>query len=310
MKKANLAFTGIPTFCRTPHVASLDRIESQIAVLGIPFDEGVGYRPGTRFGPRSIREYSMRFPYFDESSPERGYWDMERRKRFLSNVDCVDCGDVDIVALGREYVYGQIDGSIKKILRQGAFPLVLGGDHSITYPVVRAFENNGPLNIIQFDAHLDRRESMLDVRYGHGCPMRRISELEFIERIASIGLRGLRAPEEDFLFAEKRGDILISDRMVQEIGVDGVLEEIPITGRCFVTIDIDVLNPAVAPGTGTPEADGLSYAQLNKILWGIARTSKIVGFDLVEVNPSLDPSGRTPLFAAQLCVEFLAAIFG
>ena len=119
MKKANLAFTGIPTFCRTPHVASLDLIESQVAVLGIPFDEGVGYRPGTRFGPRSIREYSMRFPYFDKSSPERGYWDIEKKKRFLSNVDCVDCGDVDIVALGREYVYGQIDESIKKAIALG-----------------------------------------------------------------------------------------------------------------------------------------------------------------------------------------------
>jgi agmatinase len=309
MKKANLAFTGIPTFCRTPQVASLDHIESQVAVLGIPFDEGVGYRPGTRFGPRSIREYSMRFPYFDKSSPERGYWDIEKKKRLLSNVDCVDCGDVDIVALGREYVYGQIDESIKKILKQGAFPLVLGGDHSITFPVVRAFENTGPLSIIQFDAHLDRRESMLDVQFGHGSPMRRISELEFIERIASIGLRGLRAPEEDYLFAENQGDILVPNSMVQEICVEAVLEKISITGRCFVTIDIDVLNPAVAPGTGTPEADGLSYAQLKKILWGIAKKSEIVGFDLVEVNPSLDPSGRTPLFAAQLCVEFLAAIF-
>ena len=222
----------------------------------------------------------------------------------------MDCGDVDIVALGREYVYGQIDESIRKILKQGVFPLVLGGDHSVTYPVVRAFENAGALNIIQFDAHLDRRESILDVQFGHGCPMRRISELKFIERIASIGLRGLRAPEEDFLFAEKQGDVLVSNSMVQEIGVEAVLEEIPITGRCYVTIDIDVLNPAVAPGTGTPEADGLSYAQLKKFLWGIAKKSKIVGFDLVEVNPSLDPSGRTPLFAAQLCVEFLAAIFG
>ncbi len=310
MKKANLAFTGIPTFCRSPQVASLDHIESQVAVLGIPFDEGVGYRPGTRFGPRSIRECSMRFPYFDKMSSERGYWDLETRKRYLSDLDCVDCGDVDIVALDRKYVFEQIDESIKKILEQGAFPLVLGGDHSITYPVVRAFENIGPLNIIHFDAHLDRRKSVLDARFGHGSPIRRISELGFIERIASIGLRGLRAPEEDYQYAEKRGDILIPNGKVQEMGVDKVLDEIPDTQKSFVTIDIDVLNPAVAPGTGTPEADGLSFNQLKKMLWGIAGKSDIVGFDLVEVNPSLDPSGRTPLFAAQLCVEFLAAIFG
>ena len=310
MQKANLAFTGIPTFCRTPQATSLDNITSTVAVLGIPFDEGVGYRPGTRFGPRAIREYSMRFPYFDTSSTQRGYWDIEKKQTFLSSVDCVDCGDVDIVALDREYVYGQIDASIKKILEQGAFPLVLGGDHSITYPVVRGFENTGPLSVIQFDAHLDRRESVLEVQFGHGCPMRRISELEFIDKMVSIGLRGLRAPEEDFRFADQRGDTLIPNSIVQAIGVDGVLEKIPDTERCFVTIDIDVLDPAVAPGTGTPEADGLNYGQLKNILWGIAKKSQIVGFDLVEVNPSLDPSGRTPLFASQLCVEFLAAIFG
>jgi agmatinase len=166
------------------------------------------------------------------------------------------------------------------------------------------------LSVIQLDAHLDRRESVIDVKFGHGSPIRRISELAFIEKIISIGLRGLRAPEEDHLFSEKRGDILIPNNTVQEIGVEGVLEKIPMIDRCYVTIDIDVLNPAVAPGTGTPEADGLSYNQLKKILWGIAEKSNVVGFDLVEVNPSLDPSGRTSLFAAQLCVEFLAAIFG
>jgi agmatinase len=310
MKKANSAFTGIPTFCRSPHVSDLDEIASTVAVLGIPFDEGVGYRPGTRFGPRAIREYSLRLPFFDTSNAQRGYWDIEKQQTFLSSVDCVDCGDVDIVALNHEYVYGQIDTSIKKILKKGVFPLVLGGDHSVTYPVVRAFENTGPMSVIQFDAHLDRRESVLGVQFGHGSPMRRISELEFIDKIVSIGLRGLRAPEEDFRFAEQRGDILIPDSTVQAIGIDGVLEKIPDTGRCFVTIDIDCLNPAVAPGTGTPEADGLSFSQLKNILWGIAKKSQIVGFDLVEVNPSLDPSGRTPLFAARLCVEFLAAIFG
>lgn len=310
MQKANLAFTGIPTFCRTPPAAGLDDITSTVAVLGIPFDEGVGFRPGARFGPRAIREYSMRFPYFDPSAKQRGYWDIEKERTFLSSIDCVDCGDVDIVPMDREYVYGQIDAAVKTILKQGAFPLVLGGDHSITYPVVRGFENTGRLSIIQFDAHLDRRDSVLDVRFGHGSPMRRISELEFVDKMVGIGLRGLRAPEEDFHFSQQRGDVLIPDSTVQEIGADGVLAMLPDMERCFITIDIDVLNPAVAPGTGTPEADGLSYRQLKNILWGIAGKSEIVGFDLVEVNPTLDPSGRTPLFAAQLCVEFLAAVFG
>ncbi len=309
-KKANLAFSGISTFCRAPHVLPFDDISSTIAVLGIPFDEGVGFRPGTRFGPRSIREYSMRFSYFDPSSDGRGYWDMERREQLLTRVSMVDCGDVDIVPLDLEYVYGQVDESMRAILKSGAFPVVLGGDHSISYPVVRAFEGRGPLGIIQLDAHLDRRESVLDVKYGHGSPIRRIGELEFVETIVSLGMRGIRAPEQDFLEAEEKGEVLIPNHTIQQLGIEKTLEKIPHMGRCYVTIDIDALDPSLAPGTGTPEADGLNYSQIKGILGGIAAQSKVVGFDLVEVNPYIDPSGRTSLFAAQLIVEFLGAIFG
>lgn len=309
-KKANLAFSGISTFCRAPHVLSFDDISSTIAVLGIPFDEGVGFRPGTRFGPRSIREYSMRFPYFDPSSEDRGYWDMERRKLLLTRVSMVDCGDIDIVPLDLQYVYRQIDESMRTILKSGVFPVILGGDHSISYPVVRAFEGKRPLGIIQLDAHLDRRESVLDVKYGHGSPIRRIGELEFIETIVSLGMRGIRAPERDFLEAEEKGEVLIPNHTIQQLGIEKTVERIPPMGRCYVTIDIDVFDPSLAPGTGTPEADGLSYSQVKGILCGIAAKSEVVGFDVVEVNPYLDPSGRTSLFAAQLIVEFLGAIFG
>lgn len=309
-KRANLAFTGIPTFCRSALLSSFEELSSDIAVLGIPFDEGVGYRPGARFGPRSIREYSMRFPYFDPSSEERGYWDMELKKRVLSHVTMADCGDVDVVPLDYAYVYKQIERSIKTILEKGAFPVCFGGDHSITYPIVRGFERDEPLNLIQLDAHLDRRESVLDVRLGHGSPIKRISELPFIKKIVSLGMRGLRAPEKDFLEAERRGEILIPAHLIDQTGIEKTLERIPPLERCYVTIDIDVFDPSVAPGTGTPEAGGLNYSQVKKILKRIAERSKVVGFDLVEVNPSLDPSGRTSLLAAQTIVEFLGMIFG
>ena len=180
----------------------------------------------------------------------------------------------------------------------------------MTYPVVRAFDRLGPLSLVQFDAHLDRRDTVGGVKYGHGSPIKRISELEFIEKIVTIGLRGLRAPEEDYLEAEARGEILIPAQTVREIGACEVLKQIPSLGKCYVTIDIDALDPALAPGTGTPEADGLKFHQLKEMLSGLAATNQIVGLDLVEVNPYLDSSGRTPLFAAQLIVEFLGAIFG
>ena len=308
-KKANLAFSGIATFCRAPHISTLEDIEADIAVLGVPFDEGVGFRPGARFGPRSIREYSMRFSNFDPSSDERGYWDLEKKQRFLSHVDMVDLGDVDIVPLDLPYIHKQIDESIKRILKRGSFPVVLGGDHSITFPVVRALKEKGPLSLIHLDAHLDRRESLLDSKYGHGSPIRRIGELDFIETIVSLGIRGLRAPEKDFHYAEKRGDVLIPSHVIHKSGIEDIIEQIPKLERCFVTIDIDVLDPSLAPGTGTPEAEGLNYSQVKSILWGISEKTQVVGFDLVEVNPYMDASGRTSLFAAQLIVEFLGAIF-
>lgn len=308
--KTKLSFTGISTFCRTPHISEIDKVQADVAVLGIPYDEAVGYRPGTRFGPRSIREYSMRFPYFDENGGQKGYWNIEKRQWFLKKTTMVDCGDVDVVPLAMSYVHQQIEESIKSLLRRGALPVSLGGDHSVTYPVFKAFERIGPLSLVQFDAHLDRRDTVGGVKYGHGSPIKRISELDFIEKIVTIGLRGLRAPEEDYLAAEARGEILIPAQTVREIGTDEVLNQIPSLGKCYVTIDIDALDPALAPGTGTPEADGFTLHQLKEMLSGLAARNKIVGFDLVEVNPYLDPSGRTSLFAAQLIVEFLGAIFG
>ena len=309
-RKTNLSFTGISTFCRTPYVSEIDQARADVAVIGIPYDEAVGYRPGTRFGPRSIREYSMRFPYFNDNEGQRGYWDIEKRKWFLKKTTMIDCGDVDVVPLNMAYVYQQIEGSIKSILRNGSLPVSLGGDHSVSYPIVRAFENFGPLSIVQFDAHLDRRDTVGDIKYGHGSPIKRISELEFIENIITIGLRGLRAPENDYLEAEARGDILIPAKTVRDKGTAKVLNRIPPLGNCYVTIDIDALDPALAPGTGTPEADGLTFYQLKEMLNGLAAKNQIVGFDVVEVNPSLDSSGRTSLFAAQLIVEFIGAIFG
>jgi agmatinase len=307
--KTKLAFTGITTFCRTPHVSDMDQVRADVAVLGIPYDEGVGYRPGARFGPRSIRDYSMRFPYFDPTGGQKGYWDIEKRRWFLTETTMVDCGDVDVVPLDMVYVHQQIEANIRGILRSGALPVSLGGDHSVTYPVVRAFDQHSPLSLVQFDAHLDRRDAVGGVKYGHGSPIKRISELNFIEQIVTIGLRGLRAPEEDYLEAERRGEILIPAQTVREIGTGEVLKRIPSLGKCYVTIDIDALDPALAPGTGTPEVDGLKFHQLKEILSGLAATNKIVGLDLVEVNPYLDSSGRTSLLAAQLIVEFLGAIF-
>lgn len=311
-KKANLRPSGICTFCRTPHILSLDEISADIAVLGIPFDGASGNTTGHRFGPRSIRESSMRFDFFNQSSEDRGYWDMEKRRRFLSHVSMVDCGDIDVVPMDLAYIHSQIDESIKKILKNGAFPVILGGDHSLCYPVVRAFNEEGPFGLIHFDAHLDRQGPIPGVKDGYitsGNPIKGIGELGFIENIVSIGMRGIGTSEKAFLEAEKRGEILIPNHMVQELGIRKTIERIPSMEKCYVTIDMDALNSSIVPGVGVVEVEGLVYSQIKGILFGIADKSNVVGFDVMCVNPYYDPTGRTPFFAAQLIVEFLGAVF-
>lgn len=308
VERANLAFTGIPSFGRAPIVSDLDRIEADVAVLGIPFDEGVGFRPGTRYGPRAIREMSCRYPVFPADG-RRGFYDLEEDRRRLTRVRGVDAGDVDIVYLDLEGNYAKIDAAVRAIVARRALPLILGGDHSITYPVVRALEGLGSLGVIQLDAHLDYREAFHGVRLGHGSPMRRIAELGFIRQMVSIGIRGLRHNEEDVRAARDKGHVIVLASQVHQEGVEAALARIPRLDQYYVSIDIDGLDPSLVPGTGTPDPGGLTYPQYRDLLRGIARKGRIVGFDLVEVNPSLDPSGVSALVAAQLIVEFLAAIY-
>ncbi len=307
--RANLAFTGIPSFGRAPVVTDVSKIEADVAVLGVPFDEGVGFRPGTRYGPRAIRDMSCRYPIF---SPEgrRGYYDLERQERLLTGLRVVDAGDVDIVQMAVERNFGLMTDAVRRIVAAGVMPLILGGDHSISFPLVQGLESRGPIGVVQLDAHLDYRDQFHGVRLGHGSPMRRIGELAFVRQMASLGIRGLRHNEEDVNAALAKGHVIVTSRELHRIGVEEALARIPPIERCYVSIDIDGLDPSLVPGTGTPDPGGLTYWQYVDILRGLARRSRIVGFDLVEVNPMLDPTGVTPLVAAQLCVEFLGAIFG
>jgi agmatinase len=225
----------------------------------------------------------------------------------------VDCGDIDVVPMDMAYIHRQIDESIKKILKHGALPVILGGDHSMSYPVVRGFEEKGPLGLIQLDAHLDRGEPIPDLKDGYitsGNPMRGIGKLKFIKNIVSIGMRGIHTSEKAYMEAEERGEILMPNYMVQESGIRKAIERIPSMEKCYVTIDMDVFDSAIAPGVGSPEPEGMDYSQVKGILFGIAEKTKVVGFDVVSVNPYHDPTGRTPLYAAQLIAEFLGAIFG
>jgi agmatinase len=306
--RVNLPSTGIASFCKFPIHTDLETLSADVAIFGVPWDEGVGYRPGARFGPRSLREYSTRFAFHERGAKKSGYWNIENRKRYLERISLVDCGDQDVLYLDVERTFSAITDSIRKMLSAKALPVILGGDHSITFPVVRAFQKIKPLHLIHLDAHLDYNDSVEGVKLANGSPVKRISELGFVGEIIQIGTRGIRAREDAFKDSMSRGNKIITMPDFRRRGIDEVLSQMP-TGNLYITIDIDVLDPSIAPGTSSPEFDGMTYYEVRDLLNGIASRGKVVGFDLTEVNPFFDTVGLTQSAAVMIILEFLGAIF-
>jgi agmatinase len=308
--RLNLPITGIASFCKAPVCMDPATLEADVAILGVPWDEGTGFRPGARFGPRGIREYSVRYAFGERGAAVGGYWDVEARRRYLEKLRLADCGDVDIIYTDWQRTFANITAAVRGLLDRGAFPVVLGGDNSITFPVVQAYAERGPFGLLHVDAHLDYSDEFLGVRIANGNPIKRISELPFVTRIIQVGIRGIRTRQDAFEDSSRRGNLIVTARELHESGVAAVLNKIPRLDRYYVTVDIDALDPAIAPGTSSPEPDGLTYRQLRDLLRGIAGKGRILGMDLVETNPFLDPIGLTQSLAASTILEFLAAIFG
>jgi agmatinase len=305
--QVNLPFTGIASFCKFPIYTDLDTLSADVAIFGVPWDEGVGYRPGARFAPRSLREYSTRFSFHERGVKKSGYWDIENKKRYLEKIRLADCGDQDVLYLDVQKTFAAVTDSVGRILSAKAFPVILGGDHSITVPVVQAFGKYKPLHMVHFDAHLDYNDSVEGVLLANGSPIKRVSEFYFIGEIIQIGMRGIRAREDAYSDSMSRKNEIITMSDFRRQGVNGVLRKIP-KGNLYVTIDIDVLDPSIAPGTSSPEFDGMTYHEIRDLLKGIASRTKVVGFDLVEVNPFLDQGGLTQSAAVMITLEFLGAI--
>ena len=309
--RLNLPFVGICTFGKYPYQPDWDAIDADVAILGAPFDCGTQWRAGTRFGPRSIREASTLFSF-----GHGGAYDHEDDVTYLpsGDVSIVDIGDADIVHTDTMKSHANIEFGVRKILAAGALPVVLGGDHSINIPCINAFSDdcaeNGPIHIVQIDAHLDFVDVRHGVRHGHGNPMRRAAEQEHVTGITALGIRNVSSTAKDgYDAARAMGDDILSVRQVRKLGRDGVLARIPKGARLYVTIDIDGFCPSIAPGTGTPSHGGFLYYEVLEILQGVARDHEIVGVDLVEVAPDYDHSGSTAILAAQVLLNFLGFIF-
>ncbi|UGS37223.1 agmatinase [Capillimicrobium parvum] len=302
---SHMPYVGIASFLKAPVCADLDYLDADVGVIGIPFDEGTMNRPGTRFGPRALREQSS---LYEQYLPGEGYYDIELRQTILRGVNIVDCGDVPIQPLALEANHNRMTQSIKTMLSRGALPISVGGDHSITYPVVQAFSDIGEIGIIQIDTHADVF-TFYESDLTHGSPMINVARnCPNVTKFVQIGMRGLMLGEKDYSDSIARGNVIITSDEVRSIGVDWVLDQIP-EMPYYLTFDIDSMDPSIAPGAGTPEPGGLLYHQARDLLRGVAKKGPIVGFDLVEVNPLYDPTGTTALLATRLVVDFLGAIF-
>jgi agmatinase/guanidinopropionase len=294
-------FAGITSFMRCP--ATRDLLGADVAIVGAPYDSATSYRSGARFGPRKIREASAML--WGHHNP----FDLKP----LAALNVVDYGDVDVIPTAILETYRHIEAEVGAILSAGLTVITLGGDHSISLPLLRAHaQKYGPLSVIHFDAHPDTWEREFGNQpYSHGTGFMRALEEKLIapERYIQVGLRGPTETGRDWQKTRDLGGHVITADEAWHLGLPTVIETIRAVaqGPVYVTFDIDVADPAFAPGTGTPEVGGFASRELLQILRGL-RGLNFVGFDLVEVSPPYDHSDLTALLAANVVFEFLALL--
>jgi agmatinase len=297
---------GVPTFLRSRLVGDLAGLDADIAVLGIPSDEGSPYKPGSRFGPRAIREHSLRFGAGGE-----GFHDPQTRETYLeremSKGRIVDAGDVPILPTNVADTFTCITDTVQTIVSQGALPVMLGGDHALPFPIVRGFSQ--PLHVFQFDAHLDYEPFSYGLEMTNGHAFRHIARMPHVQSLTQIGIRSIRNPQSTFYESISDGNHVVTMDEYESEGPECILGAVPAGAPCYVTIDIDVLDISLVPGCMSGEPDGMSYSALRDGLALLAERMQIVGFDLCEVNPLLDvATGVTSYLATYTILEFLGHI--
>jgi agmatinase len=303
--RLNLPFVGIATFGKYPYQPDWADLEADVAILGAPFDFGTQWRPGARFGPRAIREASTLFAF-----GHAGAYDHEDDVTYLGpGTHIVDLGDADIIHTDTEASHANIEAALRAIRAAGALPVVLGGDHSINIPCIRAFDDHGPIHIVQIDAHLDFVDERHGVRHGHGNPMRRAAEQDHVTGISQFGIRNVSSTaKEGYDAARAMGSDILSVRQIRALGPEAVAARVPEGVDLYLTIDIDGFDPSIAPGTGTPSHGGFLYYEVLELLAILAKRNRIVGIDLVEVAPDYDRTGTTAILAAQLLLNVIGRI--
>jgi len=291
-------FAGVATFARLPRIDEVGKAD--IAVVGIPFDAGTSYRPGARFGPSHIRESSRLLrPYnpAQDASP-------------FALAQVVDAGDIAVNPFNLEQAVEQIEAGFDELLSDGKKLVTLGGDHTIAYPILKSLhKKHGPITVIHFDAHLDTWDTYFGAPLTHGTPFRRASEEGLIDLSSCmhVGIRGPLYSETDLSDDKRLGFEVVTSIDMDAVGVPGIIEQIrrrvgnkPV----YVSIDVDVLDPAFAPGTGTPEMGGLSSREVLALIRSLDAVN-LIGADIVEVSPQYDNAQITGFAAAHMAYELI-----
>jgi agmatinase len=293
-------FAGPPTFAQLPRIDEVDAID--IAVVGIPFDAGVSYRPGARFGPAAIRAASKLLRPYNPAvdlSP-------------FAVQQVADAGDLAVNPFSLDEAVHGIERAARDLRERAPRLLVLGGDHTVALPLLRAVASGHPVAVVHFDAHLDTWDTYFGAAYTHGTPFRRASEEGLVDTAACVhvGTRGPLYGARDLVDDRELGFAVLPSTEIDALGAAGVAERIRarVADRpVYVSIDIDVLDPAFAPGTGTPEAGGMTSRELLAVLRGLTGL-RIVGADIVEVAPVYDHAEITSVAASHLAYEMISAM--
>jgi agmatinase len=299
-------FGGEPTFARLPRlsdVASVGVQSADVAILGVPFDAGVSYRPGARFGPGHIRESSRLLRPYNPAADVSPF----------AVQQVADAGDLGVNPFNIDEAIAAIERGARGLLERVPRLLTLGGDHTIALPLLRAVKAvHGPVAVVHFDAHLDTWDTYFGAAYTHGTPFRRAFEEGLLDAdgCLHVGIRGPLYDAEDLVRDADVGFRVLPATEVERLGTAGIIEAIAarVADRpVYVSVDIDVLDPAFAPGTGTPEAGGLTSRELLAVLRSFAGL-RLVGADIVEVAPAYDHAQITGIAAAHVGYELVSAL--
>ena len=293
-------YGGIATFAHLPHISEVTDVD--VAIVGVPFDTGVSYRPGARFGPNHVRESSRLLRPYNPAANVSPF----------ATQQVVDAGDIAANPFDIEEAISSIHKSYDQLLERAKRIVTIGGDHTITLPILRSLKaKHGPISVVHFDAHLDTWDSYFGADYTHGTTFRRASEEGLLdpEGCMHIGIRGPLYAAKDLTDDKALGFQIFSSIEFQDLGVNAAIEKMKArVGKrpLYISIDIDVLDPAHAPGTGTPEAGGLTSRELLSLLRATAGMN-VVGADIVEVAPAYDHAQITGIAASHAMYELISA---